>query len=71
MRIALLQITSSDQPAENLAVVEGMIREAKANGAEFVLTPEVTNCVSTSRSHQNAVLCTEEDDPTLRLEPNS
>ena len=34
-------------------------------GAEFVLTPEVTNCVSTSRSHQQSVLAYEEDDATL------
>lgn len=65
MRVALLQITSSDQPAENLLMVAQMMREAKQNGAEFILTPEVTNCVSTSRSHQNEVLCIEEDDPTL------
>lgn len=56
MKIALLQITSSDQPSDNLPMVRGMIRDAVAQGAEFVLTPEVTNCVSTSRSHQNAVL---------------
>ncbi|WP_375174091.1 carbon-nitrogen hydrolase family protein [Pseudooceanicola sp.] len=56
MKVALLQITSSDQPEDNLDMVRGMIRDAVAQGAEFVLTPEVTNCVSTSRSHQNAVL---------------
>lgn len=56
MKVALLQITSSDQPADNLAMVRGMIRDAAAQGAEFVLTPEVTNCVSTSRAHQQAVL---------------
>lgn len=56
MKVALLQITSSDQPSDNLTMVRGMIRDAAAKGAEFVLTPEVTNCVSTSRSHQNAVL---------------
>ncbi|SHJ85092.1 Predicted amidohydrolase [Shimia gijangensis] len=66
MLAALLQITSSDDPVENLATVQVMVREAAANGAEFVLTPEVTNCVSTSRSHQNAVLNLEENDPTLQ-----
>ena len=34
-------------------------------GASFVLTPEVTNCVSLSRTHQNQVLQTEADDQTL------
>ncbi|WP_406647360.1 carbon-nitrogen hydrolase family protein [Aliisedimentitalea scapharcae] len=65
MRTALLQLTSSDDPVENLATVTDMINTAVAGGAEFVLTPEVTNCLSTSRRHQKAVLCHEEDDPTL------
>jgi hypothetical protein len=35
-------------------------------GAEFVLTPEVTNCVSLSRTRQLEVLhLAEEEDPTL------
>ena len=66
MRAALLQITSSDQPDENSALVSQMIGRAVADGAEFVLTPEVTNCVSTSRTHQKSVLHPEATDPTLR-----
>ena len=33
-----------------------MLADAAAQGAEFILTPEVTNCISTSREHQNDVL---------------
>lgn len=65
MRAALLQITSSDDPAQNLVVVRAMLQQAATNGAGFVLTPEVTNCVSTSRRHQQAVLSLESDDPML------
>lgn len=65
MRAALLQLTSSDQPEENLATVREMMERAVAQGADFILTPEVTNCVSTSRSHQNEVLHPEETDPVL------
>lgn len=65
MRAALLQITASDQPDENRATVQGMLDRAVAEGAEFVLTPEVTNCVSTSRTHQKSVLQPEATDPTL------
>jgi predicted amidohydrolase len=65
MRAALLQLTSSDQPEENLATVTDMLREAAAEGAGFVLTPEVTNCVSASRAHQNSVLTHEANDPVL------
>jgi len=56
MQAALLQLISSDDPGENLATVRARMAEAAAGGAQFVLTPEVTNCVSTSRSHQRAVL---------------
>ncbi|MEL6599461.1 MAG: carbon-nitrogen hydrolase family protein [Pseudomonadota bacterium] len=65
MRTALVQLTSSDDPAANLVATESLIREAAADGATFVLTPEVTNCVSTSRSRQMDVLRTEEEDATL------
>lgn len=65
MRAALLQMTSTDIPAENLEMVKAMMTEAVRGGAGFVLTPEVTNCLSGSRTHQNGVLCHEEDDPTL------
>jgi predicted amidohydrolase len=65
MRVALVQMTSSDDPAENLETARGYLRAAAAGGARFVLTPEVTNCVSSSRSHQRQVLRAEEDDPTL------
>ena len=65
MRAGLVQLTSSDDPARNLPVTRGLVREAAARGAEFVLTPEVTNCVSGSRERQRAVLRHEEEDPTL------
>lgn len=65
MRAALLQLSSSDDPAENLETVRTMLHEAKARGADVALTPEVTNCVSSSRARQDAVLSREEDEPTL------
>ncbi|MBO9395230.1 carbon-nitrogen hydrolase family protein [Shimia sp. R9_2] len=65
MRAALLQMTSSDVPEENLATASAMMREAKAEGADFAFLPEVMNCLSTSRSRQNEVLRLEEEDATL------
>lgn len=65
MKAALLQITSSDNPLENLELVRAQMGLAAAEGAGFVLTPEVTNCVSQSRAHQNNVLALEQDDLTL------
>ncbi|MBO9407235.1 carbon-nitrogen hydrolase family protein [Shimia sp. R9_1] len=65
MRAALLQMTSSDVPEENLATASAMMREAKSEGADFAFMPEVMNCLSTSRSRQNEVLRLEEEDATL------
>ncbi len=39
--------------------------EAAAAGAQFVLTPECTNLLSSNRDHQRRVLRAEADDPTL------
>jgi len=65
MKLALLQLSVSDDPAENLPVTRGLVAEAAAAGAGFVLTPEVTNCLSSDRAHQRAVLQYEDDDATL------
>ena len=66
MKTALLQITSSDDPAENLAVVIRMLEQAKDQGAGYALTPEVSNCVSGSRTHQKQVLRLEVEDAFLK-----
>ena len=65
MKAALLQLSSSDDPVQNLGIVRGMMQEAADQGAGFILTPEVTNCVSSNRAHQAAVLSVQEDDATL------
>ncbi|MEM9970803.1 MAG: nitrilase-related carbon-nitrogen hydrolase, partial [Pseudomonadota bacterium] len=65
MRIALIQLCASDDPAANLPNTRAFIEEAAAEGAGFVLTPEVTNCVSADRAHQKNALQSEADDITL------
>lgn len=65
MKAAILQLNVSDDPAANLAVTRAMLADAAAQGAKFILTPEVTNCISTSRDHQRTALHHEADDPTL------
>ena len=65
MKIALLQLSVSDDPAENLPHTRAMLEGAAGAGAGFVLTPEVTNCLSSDRAHQRAVLRHEEEDQTL------
>ncbi len=65
MKAALVQLNATDDPAANLPVTRDLVDQAARQGAEFVLTPEVTNCVSNSRSHQAEVLQHETDDITL------
>lgn len=65
MRVGLVQLTSTDDPVANLAATLGHVRAAAQGGAQLILTPEVTNCVSQSRDHQRAVLQHQRDDITL------
>jgi len=65
MRAALIQLSSSDDPVANLPVTRDFIARAAAEGAELVLTPEVTNCVSMSRARLVEVLRHEAEDDTL------
>ncbi len=62
MRVAVLQLTSSDDPAANIVRVQAMLRDAAGQGAQIAMTPEVTNCVSMNRAHQAEVLRVEGED---------
>ncbi|MCV6597215.1 MAG: carbon-nitrogen hydrolase family protein [Mangrovicoccus sp.] len=65
MLAGLVQMTSSDQPEENLTKAREALRHAARGGADLVLTPEVTNCLSSSRRHQQEVLRPEAEDLCL------
>ncbi len=65
MRLGLVQLTSGDDPTANLIDTQALVSQAIDKGAELVVTPEATNCVSQSRTRQNSVLTTEAADPTL------
>lgn len=65
MLAGLVQLTVGDDPMENLPKTVAMVRQAVAGGADFVLTPECTNCLSSNRDHQRRALHHEVDDPTL------
>jgi predicted amidohydrolase len=65
LRAALVQLNCSDDPEANFPDTERLVREAAAGGAELVLTPEITNIVSASRTVQNERLALEADDVTL------
>ncbi|MFV0333205.1 MAG: carbon-nitrogen hydrolase family protein [Tropicimonas sp.] len=65
MRAGLLQLSVSDDPEANLPQTLEMIARACDGGADLVLTPEVTNCLSVSRQRQRDILRPEAEDPTL------
>ncbi|MEM1315174.1 MAG: carbon-nitrogen hydrolase family protein [Pseudomonadota bacterium] len=65
MRAALVQTCSGDDPAASTAAAAALIREAAAQGADLIATPEVTNLVTLSRRHQHATLRSEAEDPSL------
>src|SRR3989338_10954101 len=65
MRAALVQLTVGDDPATNLPQTLAYIRSAATQGAQFVLTPECTNALSSNREHQRSVLRHEDQDETL------
>ena len=65
MRTALVQLNVTDSPAANLSVTLDLIRRAHASGAGFILTPECTNGLSSSRAHQREVFRHEGSDLTL------
>ncbi|PIB26537.1 amidohydrolase [Amylibacter kogurei] len=66
MRIGVVQLNSSDNPKANLQTTQDLIEKAALDGAEFIVTPEVTNIVSGDRAHQSITLQTQENDITLR-----
>ncbi len=61
---ACIQFTAGSEPEPNLREVAQMIRQARDGGADFVMTPEVTNFIETGRRrHEKARR--EGDDPAL------
>jgi predicted amidohydrolase len=63
--VGLVQMRSGLDPAANLAAAAELIAEAKAGGADYVLTPEVTNIMEIRRERLLAAIVTEEADPSL------
>jgi predicted amidohydrolase len=65
MRVGLVQLTVGDDPVANLPETLRHVRAAVAGGANFVLTPECTNALSSNRRHQDQILAPEDADATL------
>src|SRR5215207_8396045 len=64
-RVGLIQTRASRSPATNLDAVTKLIGEAKAAGAVYVQTPEMTNIMEVSRDKLFATIVPEENDTSL------
>ena len=61
----LIQMRSGLNPPANLAAAVKLIEEAKAQGADYVLTPEMTNILEVKRERLFAAIVAEESDVSL------
>ena len=64
-RAALIQMRAGRDMARNLADACAMIREAKAAGAAFVTTPEMTNILEPDRPRLKSLARTEAEDASV------
>lgn len=65
MRIAAIQMCSGLDPAANLAALEPLLAEAAGQGANYVLTPEVTMIFPENRDQLRSVAAPFEGHPQL------
>jgi predicted amidohydrolase len=64
-KAAMIQMRSGLKPAANIDDAARMIGEAKSAGAEYVLTPEMTNILAAKREQLFAAVVEEEADASL------
>jgi deaminated glutathione amidase len=64
-KVALVQMRSGTAPSANLAAALAAVAEAKGAGADYLLTPEMTNIIESKRERLMAAIVDEESDPTL------
>jgi predicted amidohydrolase len=64
-RVGLIQMRSGRTPAANVDVATRLIAEARASGADYVQTPEMTNILEAKRDALMAAIVPEEADPSL------
>ena len=64
-RAALIQMRSARAPQANVDAAAKLIGEAKKAGADYVLTPEMTNVMEVRRKALFTSIVAEEDDTSL------
>lgn len=65
IKLALIQMRSGTDSARNIDDASAMIREAAANGARLILTPETTNLVQRDRAALQEALNAPDEAPSM------
>jgi len=64
-RVGCVQMTAARDPGPNAATIERLARRAKAEGADLVMTPEVSNMIEPNRELQRGKVRAEAEDVVL------
>jgi predicted amidohydrolase len=64
-KAAMIQMRSGLTPAANVDAAAALIAEAKAGGADYVQTPEMTNLLAANREQLLKTVAEEKSDPSL------
>src|SRR5579884_1240952 len=64
-KAGLVQMRSGLDPQANLTALVAAVENAKRAGADYVLTPEMTNVLESRRDRLFGKILAEEQDPTL------
>jgi deaminated glutathione amidase len=64
-RAGLIQMRAGRDPQANFVAAAALIREGRTAGADYVLTPEMTNVMEISRERLFSVITDEEQDTSL------
>ncbi|GAA0279434.1 carbon-nitrogen hydrolase family protein [Alteraurantiacibacter aestuarii] len=71
MRIAVLQMTSGIDPAENADVIVDAVRQAAAGGAQMLFTPEMCGLIDRDRKRAAASIVPPAENPVLQAVRNA
>lgn len=64
-RIAILQMTTGIDPAQNTATIVAAVAAAKASGAQMLFTPEMSGLLDQDRSRAARHIVPEDENPVL------
>ena len=65
VKTALIQLRSGRDMARNITDASALVEEAVRQGAEFVLTPEMTNILETDRERLGGLVRPQSEDPSV------